>query len=61
MNEILVTLRLIAELTQGVERAAGIIGNEQRDLTDEEVLTLKARVDASTSDWLTELERLRNG
>lgn len=59
MNEILATLRLIAELTQGVERAAGIIGNEQRDLTDEEVQTLKARVDASTSDWLSELERLR--
>ena len=59
MNEILATLRLIAELTQGIERAAGIIGNENRDLTDEEVQTLKARVDASTSDWLAELERLR--
>lgn len=59
MNEILATLRLIAELTQGIERAAGIIGSEKRDLTTEEVNALKARVDASTSDWLSELERLR--
>lgn len=59
MNEILATLRLIAELTQGIERAAGIIGNEKRDLTPEEANALKARVDASTSDWLSELERLR--
>ena len=59
MNEILATLRLIAELTQGIERAANIIGSEKRDLTTEEVNALKARVDSSTSDWLSELERLR--
>jgi len=61
MNELLTTLRLIAELTQGAEKIANIIQSEGRDLTDEEVSALKARTDAATSDWLTELERLRNG
>ena len=60
MNEILVTLRLIAELSQGVEQVAGIMSEQGRDLTDEEVNTLRSRVDASTSGWLAELERLRN-
>ena len=61
MNELLVTLRLIAELTQGAEQIAGIVKAEGRDLTDAEVLDLRARIDTSTSSWLEELERLRNG
>lgn len=58
MNELLVTLRLIAELTQGAEQVASILQGG-RDLTPEELNVLKSRIDASTSGWLAELERLR--
>lgn len=60
MNELLVTLRLIAELIQSSERAIDLMKTEGRILTDEEVQTYKARVDASTSDWQRALEELRS-
>lgn len=60
MNELLATLRLIAELTQAAERIGGIIGTENRPLTEDELLVLRARKDAATDGWEAELARLRN-
>lgn len=59
MNELLVTIRLIAELGQAAEKIASIMNSENRSLSNEEIQAIAARVDASTSDWKQELERLR--
>lgn len=59
MTELLSTLRLIAELTQGAEQVARIL-SMGRELTSDEIRALRDRIDASTSQWLDELERLRN-
>lgn len=59
MNELLVTVRLIAELSQAAEKIAAIVSAEGRELNEEEIQAIAARVDASTSDWKSELERMR--
>lgn len=59
MNELLATIRLIAELTQAAEKISNILGSENRELTEDELLVLKARKDAAMSDWERELDRLR--
>ncbi len=59
MNELLLTLRLIAELIQTSERSIELMDTEGRILTDEEVKELKMWVDYSTEAWKEQLEKLK--